>query len=81
MATVTGDVDIYDVPGGGGTVIGVLAAGRKVAAGLSGRPMVQRDGCLAGPDGLGVGRVPRFLIATATRPSTVWWTTGEEDCA
>ena len=32
MATVTGDVDIYDVPGGGGTVIGVLAAGRKVAA-------------------------------------------------
>ena len=30
MATVTGDVDIYDAPGGEGNVTGVLPAGRQV---------------------------------------------------
>jgi hypothetical protein len=32
MATVTGDVDVYDVPGGVGTVIGMLVQGAQVSA-------------------------------------------------
>jgi len=31
IATVTGDVDVYDAPGGDGNVIGVLNAGRQVS--------------------------------------------------
>ena len=32
IATVTGDVDVYDVPGGEGTVIGMLPEGAQVSA-------------------------------------------------
>jgi hypothetical protein len=30
MATVTGDVDLYDTPGGSGNVIGMLNSGQQV---------------------------------------------------
>ena len=54
-STVTGDVDIYGVPGGAGEVIGMLSAGTPVTKNC--RP---DNWCEVPGQGLGLGRLPEL---------------------